>query len=100
MHCCGAGNQSVRSYTTKGADMLKRTALRVVIMMCVLVYAGLAAGQDNVQKYFNDAACKVKATTDPSQKREILNNKIAGYVQGAGHGSELAARFESRSRGP
>jgi hypothetical protein len=56
--------------------MLARTALRVIIMMCVLVYAGIAVGQDNVQKYFNDAACKVKATTDPSQKREILNNKF------------------------
>ena len=67
-------------------------------MMCVLVYAGIAVGQDNVQKYFNDAACKVKATTDPSQKREILNDKISKYVQGAGHGSELTARFENRSR--
>ena len=56
--------------------MLTRTALRVIIMMCVLVYAGIAVGQDNIQKYFNDAACKVKATTDPSQKREILNEKF------------------------
>lgn len=56
--------------------MLTRTALRVVIMMCVLVYAGVAVGQGNVQEYFNDAACKVKATTDPSQKREILNDKF------------------------
>ena len=74
MHCCGGGNQSFWSHTAKGADMVKRTALRVIIMMSILVYAGLAAGQDNVQKYFNDAACKVKATADPSQKREILNN--------------------------
>jgi hypothetical protein len=56
--------------------MVRRTTLRVIIMMCVLVYAGIAVGQDNVQKYFNDAACKVKATTDPSQKREILNNNF------------------------
>lgn len=45
-------------------------------MMCILVYAGIAMGQGNVQKYFNDAACKVKATSDPSQKREILNNRF------------------------
>jgi hypothetical protein len=45
-------------------------------MICVLVYAGIAMGQGNVQKCFNDAACKVKATTDPSQKREILSNKL------------------------
>lgn len=56
--------------------MLTRTALRVIIMMCVLVYAGVAVGQDNVQKYFNDTACKVKATADPSQKRDILNNEF------------------------
>lgn len=56
--------------------MFKRTALRVAIMMCILVYAGIAMGQGNVQKYFNDAACKVKATSDPSQKREILNNRF------------------------
>ena len=45
-------------------------------MMCVLVYAGTALGQDKVQNYFNDAASKVKATSDPSQKREILNNSF------------------------
>jgi len=84
MHCCGADKQSVQSHTTKGADMVKRTALRVIIMMCILVYAGLAAGQDNVQKYFNDAACKVKETTDPSQKREILNNKIEDMSKALG----------------
>jgi len=57
--------------------MSARTTLRVIIiMMCVLVYAGIAVGQESVQKYFNDAACKVKATADPSQKREILNNEL------------------------
>ncbi len=54
--------------------MFTRTALRLFLMMCVLAYAGVAVGQDKVQNYFNDAACKVKATSDPSQKREILNN--------------------------
>ena len=76
MRCNGTGNQSVLYDATKGADMLKRTALRVMIIMCVLVYAGIAVGQDNVQKYFSDAACKVKATADPSQKRDILNNEF------------------------
>jgi len=64
--------------------MFKRTALRVIIMMCILVYAGLAAGQDNVQKYFNDAACKVKATADPSQKREILNSTFQDMSKALG----------------
>jgi hypothetical protein len=57
--------------------MLTRTALRVLMMICVLVYAGTALAQNNVQEYFNDAACKVKATSDPSQKREILNNELS-----------------------
>jgi hypothetical protein len=64
--------------------MVKRTALRVVIMMCVLVFAGTVLGQGNVQKYFNDAACKVKATTDPSQKREILNSEFQNMSKALG----------------
>jgi len=84
MRCCGAGKHSVRSHTAKGADMLKRTALLVVVMMCVLASAGLAAGQDNVQKYFNDAAREVKAAADPSQKREILDNKIEDMSKALG----------------
>jgi hypothetical protein len=35
-----------------------------------------AGGKDDIQKYFNDTACKVKATTDPAQKREILNKSL------------------------
>ena len=44
--------------------------------MCVLVYAGIAFGQDNLQGYFNETACKVKATADPSQKRAILSERL------------------------
>ncbi len=56
--------------------MVKRMAFLAVIMMCVLVYAGMALGQGNVQNYFNDAACKVKGASDPSQKRQILDGKL------------------------
>jgi hypothetical protein len=56
--------------------MFKRTVLRVIVMMCVLAVAGIAFGQSNVQNYFSDAACKVKATADPSQKRLILDGKL------------------------
>jgi ABC-type transporter Mla subunit MlaD len=45
-------------------------------MMFALVHVGNALGQDNLQKYFNDTACKVKATADPSQKRAILNDGL------------------------
>jgi len=50
--------------------------IMMCVMMCVLVYAGIAAGQDNLQKYFSDTACKVKATADPSQKRAILTERL------------------------
>jgi len=81
MYRYGVGKQSNPDHMTKGANMIKRTALRVLIMMCVLVYAGIAFGQGNVQKYFNDAACKVRATADPSQKREILNNEFQNMAK-------------------
>lgn len=45
-------------------------------MMFVLVQAGLAGGKDDIQKYFNDTASKVKATTDPAQKRAILTKSL------------------------
>ena len=56
--------------------MSKRTVLGIVLTMCVLVYSGTASAQDKIQNYFNEAACKVKATEDPSQKREILSTRI------------------------
>jgi hypothetical protein len=56
--------------------MLARTVFGVIMMMFVLVQAGNAGGKDNIQKYFNDTACKVKVTDDPAQKREILNKSF------------------------
>ena len=56
--------------------MLARTVFAIIVMMFVLVQAGNAGGKDDIQKYFNDTACKVKATTDPAQKRAILNKSL------------------------
>jgi len=56
--------------------MLGRTAIRLTMIMFVIAFASIAQGQENIQKYFNDTACKVKATTDPSQKRDILNTSF------------------------
>ena len=53
-----------------------RTVIRLAATMIVLVLAGNAVGQDNLQKYFNKAAVKVKATANPEQKREILNKSL------------------------
>jgi len=56
--------------------MKARTILGVIGMMFVLVQSGIAGGSGDIQKYFNDTACKVKATAEPSQKREILNSSL------------------------
>jgi hypothetical protein len=56
--------------------MLARTVFGVTIMMFVLFQAGNAVGADDIQKYFNDTASKVKVTEDPAQKREILNKSF------------------------
>jgi hypothetical protein len=56
--------------------MFARTVFGVTVMMLVLVQAGNAVGGDDIQKYFNDTATKVKATTDPVQKREILSKSL------------------------
>ena len=56
--------------------MLTRTVLGIIVMMFVLVQVGNAGGTDRIQKHFNDTASKVKATTDPVQKREILNKSL------------------------
>ena len=61
--------------------MSGRKAFRLIVMMFVMLmlvmaYAGIAFGQDGLQKYFNNASLKVKATTDPLQKREILNRSF------------------------
>jgi hypothetical protein len=71
-----------------------RTVFRLIVMMfammmLIMAYAGIVFGQDGLQKYFNNASLKVKATTDPLQKREILSksfekmSKALDKVQGS-----------------
>jgi len=56
--------------------MFARKVFGCIIMMFVLIQAVNAGGQDGIQTYFNDTACKVKATTDPAEKREILSQSL------------------------
>jgi hypothetical protein len=56
--------------------MLGRTAVRLAVMVFVMAVAGNAQGQDKLQNYFNDAASQVKATIDPTAKRELLNKSF------------------------
>mgnify|MGYP001375928878 CR=1 FL=1 len=56
--------------------MLGRMAVRLTVVMLVMAFAGIAQGQDKIQNYFSDAACKVKVTSDPLQKRDILDKSL------------------------
>ena len=56
--------------------MKVRTVFGVIVMMFVMVQAGIAGGKDDIQKYFNNTACKVKATDNPAEKREILDKSF------------------------
>jgi len=61
--------------------MKARIIFGVIVMMFVLVQAGTAGGKNDIQTYFNDTACKVKATTDPAEKREILDKSLQTMSQ-------------------
>ena len=56
--------------------MKARIVFGVLVMMFVLVQTGNAGAKDDIQKYFNNTACKVKVTTDPAEKRERLNKSL------------------------
>lgn len=56
--------------------MTARIAFGSIVMMFVLALTANADGKGELQKYFNDAASKVKATENPSEKRTILNESF------------------------
>jgi hypothetical protein len=56
--------------------MTLRTALGFLVMVFVLALPLQAGGKGELQKYFSDAATKVKATDSPSEKRTILNESF------------------------
>jgi hypothetical protein len=74
-------NRKKHFLETIGAIMLKQTFVRLTIVMAVLALAGVAQGQDRLQNFFSDAACKVKVTIDPTQKRELLNKSFTDMIQ-------------------
>lgn len=47
-----------------------------IVMMCVLALTAHAGGRTELQKYFSDTALEVKATDDPSGKRNILSKSF------------------------
>jgi hypothetical protein len=60
----------------KGTTLKTRIVFGFIILMFVLAIPVNAGGKDKLQKYFNDAALKVKATENASEKREILNESF------------------------
>jgi len=56
--------------------MTTRIAFGSIVMMFVLALPANAGGKGDLQKYFSDAANKVKATDNPSEKRTILNESF------------------------
>ena len=66
----------IRFNFIKGTTMKTRIAFGFIIMMFILALPVNAGGKDKLQKYFNDAALKVKATENASEKREILNESF------------------------
>jgi len=60
----------------KGTNMRSRRIYGAIVMMCVLALTAFAGGKGELQKYFSNAAAKVKATDDPSEKRAILTNSF------------------------
>jgi len=61
-----------------------------VAMLCVLALPATAGGKGDLQRYFSDAATRVKAAESPSAKRAILNEsfdtmtRALEMVQGSG----------------
>lgn len=56
--------------------MFTRKIFTATIMMFVLVQFVNAGEKNRIQNYFSDTAVKVKATTDPVQKRAILHSSL------------------------
>jgi hypothetical protein len=52
------------------------TIFKTIVMMFVLVQIANAGQKDDIQRYFNNTASRVKATDDAVQKRDILFNSL------------------------
>jgi len=60
----------------KGATMTTRIVLGSFVMMLLLTLPAHAGGKGDLQQYFSNAANKVKATVNASEKRTILNESF------------------------
>ena len=56
--------------------MKTRTGFGIIVMMLALAITAQAGGKGQLQKYFSDAANKVKATENVVEKRAILRESF------------------------
>jgi hypothetical protein len=56
--------------------MKARRVVVSIVMTVVLALSAQAGAKNDIQKYFNDAANKVKATDNPVEKRAILTTSF------------------------
>lgn len=74
--------------------MTTRIALGSIMMMVVLALPAHAGGKHELQQYFNNAATRVKATDNPSEKRTILHESF----QTMSRALEMVERSSSMSK--
>lgn len=46
------------------------------VMICLFAGTGYSRGNDELKKYYNDAAIRVKAADSPAEKRQILQTAL------------------------
>jgi hypothetical protein len=56
--------------------MTARRAFGSIAMVCVLALPVFAGGKGEIQDFFADAAHKVKATSNPVEKRQIITGAL------------------------
>ena len=70
-----SGNR-LRFTSTKREMTSSLIILGSIIILLLLALPAHAGGIGELQKYFSDAAVKVKATDNPTEKREILDQSF------------------------
>jgi hypothetical protein len=56
--------------------MTLRRITPIFLLIAAFAIPAIAGGKGELQKYFSDAAHKVKATDNPAEKRAILNGSL------------------------
>lgn len=56
--------------------MLAKKIVGVLIVSCFFVSAAQAQATEDIKSYFSETTTRVKAESDPEQKREMLENSL------------------------